>query len=94
MCIRINNLNQLKLILKHFYQSFNRVIQKQFNQLVKIQNRKTLATYQQFKLELHKFKVLFKTKENKIETISNGLLKLLIFRVYNLFFFNSFKILI
>jgi hypothetical protein len=89
MCIRLNNLVQLKEIRSYFYQKYNSIIQKQYNQLLKIKSKQTAPLFQQFKIELYKVKVLNKTIEIKLDHISNGLMSLLVYRV---FFLYSFRI--
>jgi hypothetical protein len=86
MCIRLNNLVQLKEIRSYFYQKYNTIIQKQYNQLVKIKSKQTTSLFQQFKMELYKVKVLNKTIEMKLDNICNGLMSLLVYRVFNIYF--------
>ena len=82
MCIRLNNINQLKEILKHFYQRSNTIIHKQYNQIIKANKfKQTTSAASHVKFEAYKSRVTFKATEQKIETIQNGLLRLLVFRV-------------
>jgi hypothetical protein len=82
MCIRLNNLLQLKEIRKHFYQKYNNVIQKQYNFLQRNRFKYyTLALVQQFKIELYKIKSASKNVEFKLSKIINGLLSLMVYRV-------------
>lgn len=89
MCVRLNNIKQLKQLRKYLYQSYNEQMQMYYNHLLKIKNRQTLSLFQQFKLELYKLKVLNKTVEFKLEKMSNGLLNLLVFRVIITINFNK-----
>ncbi len=82
MCIRLNNLIQLKYIRSYFYQKYNSIIQKQYNQLLKIKSKSTTSLFQQFKIELYKVKVQNRTIEIKLDHTCKGLLSLLVYRVY------------
>lgn len=81
MCVRINNINQVKELLKHFYQKYNNFMQKQYNHLLKAKNKKSNSLMQNFKFESYKTKVLFKSSELKLDKMQTGLIKLLAFRV-------------
>ena len=84
MCVRLNNLFQLKEIRNYFFQKYNSSIQKQYNHLLKIKSKQTIALFQQFKIEMYKVKVINKTLEFKLDNLSNSLLSLIVYRV-NLF---------
>ena len=81
MCVRLNNIMQLKELRRYFFEKYNLTIQKQYNHLVKMKNRHTVSLFQHFKLELYKIKVLNKTIEFKLDKISTGLTSLLVYRV-------------
>jgi hypothetical protein len=81
MCVRLNNLLQLKEIRNYFYQKYNNVIQKQYNFLQRNRLKNSLTLVQQFKIELFKIKTANKNVEFKLSKIINGLLGLMVYRV-------------
>lgn len=94
MCIRLNNLVQLKQLRKHLFENYNNVMQKLNNHLIKIKSRPKQTLFQQFKIELYKIKLYNRTIEIKLDKLTNGLIDLLVYRVtffylivflYNLF---------
>ncbi|CAF1020320.1 unnamed protein product [Brachionus calyciflorus] len=84
MCIRVNNVLQLKEIRNTIYLSYNQNIQKYYNYLLKMNDRQSFNLFQQFKLEVYKIKLFNRNIELKIESITNGLICLLVHR-FNLF---------
>lgn len=81
MCIRLNNLVQLKQLRKHLFENYNNVMQKLNNHLIKIKSRPKQTLFQQFKIELYKIKLYNRTIEIKLDKLTNGLIDLLVYRV-------------
>ncbi len=85
MCIRLNNVNQSKDLLKYFSDECNTMLQKHYNQAL---NSKTtpLSNFHavHIKNEAYSAQTLSNKVAAKIDKIQNGLLMLLAFR------FNAF----
>lgn len=81
MCIRINNMLQLKEIHGFIYSNFNKKTSKYYNQLIKMSDRNTLQVFQQFKVEIYSLKLTSNNLQKKIDRIYRGLILLLVYRV-------------
>ena len=81
MCIRLNNMIQLKQIRKYLFENYHNIMQKLNNHLIKIKTRPKQTLFQQFKIELYKIKLYNRTIEVKLEKLTNGLVDLLVYRV-------------
>ena len=81
MCIRLNNLIQLKELRKYVYEKYSNHVQKKYANLLRLKQKSAGNLMQQFKIELCKLKLLNKNVESRIEKALNGLLNLLVFRV-------------
>ncbi len=91
MCIRLNNLIQLKELRKYVYDKYSNHVQTKYANLLRLKQKNAGNLMQQFKMELCKLKLLNKNVESRIEKALNGLLNLLVFRVpNNLFCFRSY----
>ena len=91
MCIRLNNLSQIKKILKHYYQQYNNVMHRNYNCLLKLKSRQTIPIIQSFKMESFKLRAFFKNIEAKLDTCYNGVLGLLVHRVIVTCFMNILR---
>ncbi|RNA00573.1 hypothetical protein BpHYR1_053079 [Brachionus plicatilis] len=84
MCVRLNNLLQLRELHSNIYAGFNKQASRYYNHLIKMSDRNTLPVFQQFKLEIYSLKVTSKNLQNKLDKIYRGLILLLVYR-FNLF---------
>ena len=83
MCVRLNNLSQVKELLKYFNQECSKIMNSLYNLAVR-NNSKTNIPALHVKLEAYKSNVAYKVLETKMDCIYTGLVKLVCFR-FNLF---------
>lgn len=92
MCVRLNDLSQVKELLKYFSQQCSKTMHLLYNEALR-NSSKTNIPAMHVKMEAYKSNVAYKILESKIDRILTGLLKLVCFR-FNLFCHQAMNVLL